>query len=322
MKTINKKTFLGKLKRKQKRKGGGEKRTAVCMIVVLGLGAVLWSGLTLVRENQEKAQEAKRREIELEIRDRLWNEMAEAAGYLKKLDDSIAQNQEQLEEVNGQLIGRQETLLEVETTQKKLTENAADVSVRVSEMEEQTVTQIMGLQENMQSVRDEILRAMDKMAASLRAMEAGEYDSLQNQEALLAEIERVNGDIREIGKAADLLKGDLYQAHDGLEGLIEALEKRGIKGNEELLTALSVSEAKLQKVILRRFRPPWTGISSCCRLTRKKNLTPCSRRRMKISKQRRKRQIRISMQRRRRPTIVSMSCSPPRRRTSAICRPP
>ena len=245
MKTINRKPFFVKPQGNR----SGKKRTrkdVAGRAAALGLGLALCIGMALTGESRSRAQESERQALETQIRERLRNDMAEAAGYLRKLDESIAQNQEKLEEVNGQLEGRQDALLKVETTQKKLTENAADVSVRVSEMEKQTVTQILDLQENMQSVRNEILRAVDEMAAALRAMEAGERDSLQNQEALLAQIEKVNSDVREIGEAADALKGDLYQAHDGLNGLIDALEARGVKGNEEMLTALSAAEEKLQ----------------------------------------------------------------------------
>lgn len=245
MKTINRKPFFVKPQGNR----SGKKRTpknVAGRAAALGLGLALCIGMALTGESRSRAQESERQALETQIRERLRNDMAEAAGYLRKLDESIAQNQEKLEEVNGQLEGRQDALLKVETTQKKLTENAADVSVRVSEMEKQTVTQILDLQENMQSVRNEILRAVDEMASALRAMEAGERDSLQNQEALLAQIEKVNSDVREIGEAADALKGDLYQAHDGLNGLIDALEARGVKGNEEMLTALSAAEEKLQ----------------------------------------------------------------------------
>ena len=241
MKATGRKTFCAKTEKKGWK--WTKKRAVLCAAAA---ALVLMAGAGVLRGFRQSEKGAARQEAVMQIRSQLHEEMEEAAGYLEKLDERVARSQEKLEEVNGQLKNRQETLLEVETVQKKLTENTADVSVRVTEMEKQAAVQIADLQGEMSSLREEILRVLRAMDESLRAMDPGGPDAVRDQEAFFEKLDGLSGDMQKIGRAAEALQTDLDRAQTGLRGLIGALEESGIGDNEALLTALSEAEAELK----------------------------------------------------------------------------
>ncbi len=241
MKTTGRKTFCAKTEKKGWK--WTKKRAVLCAAAA---ALVLMAGVGVLRGFRQSEKGAARQEAVMQIRSQLHEEMEEAAGYLEKLDERVARSQEKLEEVNGQLKNRQETLLEVETVQKKLTENTADVSVRVTEMEKQAAVQIADLQGEMSSLREEILRVLRAMDESLQAMDPGGSAAVRDQEAFFEKLDGLSGDMQKIGRAAEALQTDLDRAQTDLRGLIGALEERGIGDNEALLTALSEAEAELK----------------------------------------------------------------------------
>ena len=120
---------------------GGKLLTAGIALAAIAV-VVLFAGVGFFGGRMQSDSQLTLREMQESMKDQMQAEMKTASDYLEKLDDSIAENQKKLETVNQQLAKRQESLAEVETTQKKLSENASDVSGKVTELEKSTSAQI------------------------------------------------------------------------------------------------------------------------------------------------------------------------------------
>ena len=100
-------------------------------IAVILLGA----GIGYSVQRAGKTESISLEEMQNSVSSALKGEMESAATSLEQLNQNIADNQKKLDEVNAQLAQREESLLQVETIQHRLEENASGMTGKVTDLE-------------------------------------------------------------------------------------------------------------------------------------------------------------------------------------------
>ena len=244
MKSMNQKTFRADTEEKNERKRRMKrKQVSVCIAVAL-IGVLLLAGFgQWAWKSYRSEKDPAYAQMEENVRKQMQEEMQGASAYLEKLDGSLAKNSE--------------TLLEVETTQKKLTENASGMTETVTELDKRTETQIRQLQERVDQVRSEIAETLTKISETIQAMQ--ETDS----------VHRLDQSVQEIRQKIGELEGGLNQAYVSLQDLIRSLQKEEGDKNQELLSRLTGVETDLKRILekeMAQFLESFSDLSNNFRL--------------------------------------------------------
>jgi len=235
--------------KKKLSKSDRRKMTVTCIaitaiaLILLGAGAA-WSLRSASGEEMLSFEE-----MQSSMKSQLQEEMQTAAAYLEKLDGSIAENQKKLEEVNLQLTERQKSLLEVETTQKKLEENASDISGEVSELEKKTENQINTLQKDMNSIHKDIQSTLEKVTEMVRVMELEEQKNVTDHAQTMTEMNRMNESIRQVNQMIGQVETDLDESYHTLRDFLYEVKSSEEKGRTEILSQLSGVEKNLKLLL-------------------------------------------------------------------------
>lgn len=236
-------------KKKGLTKPAQRKLTAACIAVTAIAVILLAAGLSYSVRYVPAEDTLSFEEMENNMKNQMQQEMRTASAYLEKLDGSIAENQKKLDAVNAQLAQRQESLLEVETTQKKLTENASDVTVRVRELEKKTETQINTIRQDMESVHTDIRTTLDKVSELISSMEKQNQKTTVNHTEMMTEVSKVNESVQAVNKSVHTVEEKLSQSYENLKALLKELNSREEKNNEELTRQLTEVESSLKLLL-------------------------------------------------------------------------
>ncbi len=249
MKSMNSKNFRADTEEKRERDRAAQRKvTAVCIAVAAIAVILLFAGVKWALGGKTQ-QSASMEELQQNLKDRMQEEMQTASAYLEKLDGSIAENQEKLNEVTAQLMERQNSLLEVETTQRRLTENAAGMTEQVTELDKRTTTQIQDLKTSMNSVQGQIRETLKKIEEMMRTMEEQEVASQQDAAKSVEEIRKVEQSVLEVRQYVDGIGSNLNQTHESLRSLLLQLSDSGAGRDSEILTRLSSVENNLKRLL-------------------------------------------------------------------------
>ena len=249
MKSMNSKNFRADTEEKRERDRAAQRKvTAVCIAVAAIAVILLFAGVKWALGGKTQ-QSASMEELQQNLKDRMQEEMQTASAYLEKLDGSIAENQEKLNEVTAQLMERQNSLLEVETTQRRLTENAAGMTEQVTELDKRTTTQIQDLKTSMNSVQGQIRETLKKIEEMMRTMEDQEVASQQDAAKSVEEIRKVEQSVLEVRQYVDGIGSNLNQTHESLRSLLLQLSDSGAGRDSEILTRLSSVENNLKLLL-------------------------------------------------------------------------
>lgn len=230
-------------------KSAQKKLTAACIAVTAIAVILLAAGLSYSVRYVPAEDTLSFEEMENNMKNQMQQEMRTASAYLEKLDGSIAENQKKLDAVNSQLAQRQESLLEVETTQKKLTENASDVTVRVRELEKKTETQINTIRQDMENVHADIRTTLDKVSELISSMEKQNQKTTANHTETMTEVSKVNESVQEVNKSVHTVEEKLSQSYENLKALLKEINSREEKNNEELTRQLTEVESSLKLLL-------------------------------------------------------------------------
>ena len=249
MKSMNSKNFRADTEEKRERDRAAQRKvTAVCIAVAAIAVILLFAGVKWALGGKTQ-QSASKEELQQNLKDRMQEEMQTASAYLEKLDGSIAENQEKLNEVTAQLMERQNSLLEVETTQHRLTENAAGMTEQVTELDKRTTTQIQDLKTSMNNVQGQIRETLKKIEEMMRTMENQEVVSQQDAAKSVEEIRKVEQSVLEVRQYVDGIGSNLNQTHESLRSLLLQLSDSGAGRDSEILTRLSSVENNLKLLL-------------------------------------------------------------------------
>ncbi|MDO4293510.1 MAG: hypothetical protein Q4C65_09835 [Eubacteriales bacterium] len=188
-------------------------------------------------------------EMENSVKGQVQEEMRSAAAYLEKLDESIAGNQKKLDEVSSRLSERQKSLLEEETSRKRLEENASGVTGKVTELEKTTQTKVNEIRTDMEAVHTDILTTLNRIDEMIRSMEEQEKKNTSEHTQSITEITRINEQVREVNETVEKLEERLTSSHDSLKTLLEQIKSGGEKNQKELVQNLTEVEGSLKQLL-------------------------------------------------------------------------
>lgn len=250
--TDQKKTFRADTEGVKKLTRSAQRKLTVTCIAVAAITLILLgAGLSYFNRRDTESGSVSVEEMQSGLREQMQQEMALASQYLEKLDGDIAENQNRLDEVNRQLTERQESFLKAETTQKKLEENASDVSVKVQELEKKTETQISALQNNMDSIHTDIRSTMDKITSIIEKLENTRTENDADHAQSMEEFSKVIVSVQEINQSISRVESGLDQSYQSLRSLMKELKEEE-ESLHELAKKLGDAERKDQTELMQQ----------------------------------------------------------------------
>lgn len=203
---------------------------------------LLAAGLSYAVRYTPKEELLSFQKMEDNMKNQMQKEMKTASAYLERLDGSITENKDKLDAVNVRLTERQDSLLEVETTQKKLAQNASDVTVKVKELEKKTETQINTIRQDMETVHSDIRSALDKVSEIISIMEKQDNKTNENHRETLTEFTKVNESVQDVNQSVRNVEEKLNRSYENLKALLEEVNS----GEKEKYTELSLQLAGVE----------------------------------------------------------------------------
>lgn len=258
MKSIHEKQFRADTEEKNAAgKLSPQKTAAICTAVAAIAFLLLFAG---IRWAFGGGRDADSLDGQLYADGRIQEEMQAASAYLEKLDGSIEENRKKLEEVSSRIGERQDALLEVETTQKKLTENAAGMTEKVTQLDQRTETNITRLQERMDSIRGEIQATLDQVREMIASMEKTQEQNGKSME----EITKINRSVEEIRQEITEIQTGINQTYEDLKLLIRNMDGQESTRYQELLSELTGVKNSLKNIMdkdLEQLMASFSGMS-------------------------------------------------------------
>ena len=258
MKSIHEKKFRADTEEKNTAgKLSPKKTAAICTAVAAVAFLLLFAG---IRWAFGGGRDAGSLDGQLYADGRIQEEMQAASAYLEKLDGSIEENRKKLEEVSSRIGERQDALLEVETTQKKLTENAAGMTEKVTQLDQRTETNITRLQERMDSIRQEIQSTLERVREMMASMENAQEQNGKSME----EITKINRDVEEIRQEITEIQTGINQTYEDLKVLIRNMDGQESTRYQELLSELTGVKNSLKSILdkdLEQLMASFSGMS-------------------------------------------------------------
>lgn len=229
-------------KKKGLTKTARRKLAVVCAAAAAIFVILLAAGLSYAVRYTPKEELLSFQKMEDNMKNQMQKEMKTASAYLERLDGSITENRDKLDAVNVRLTERQDSLLEVETTQKKLAQNASDVTVKVKELEKKTETQINTIRQDMETVHSDIRSALDKVSEIISVMEKQDNKTNENHRETLTEFTKVNESVQDVNQSVRNVEEKLNRSYENLKALLEEVNS----GEKEKYTELSLQLAGVE----------------------------------------------------------------------------
>ena len=247
----SKKTFRPETEEKGRKRNSQKKQAAAAGVAMTAIAVILLgAGIGYSVQRAGKTESISLEEMQNSVSSALKGEMESAATSLEQLNQNIADNQKKLDEVNAQLAQREESLLQVETIQHRLEENASGMTGKVTDLEKTTHTKVNEIRTDMESIHTDVTKTLEEISRIMQEMDAQKKQDNTDHKESITEINRINESVQSVNQTVFKLEERLNTSYENLKNLVQEVRTTEEK-NRELWTQEQTQLTEQQKQLLK-----------------------------------------------------------------------
>ena len=247
----SKKTFRPETEEKGRKRNSQKKQAAAAGVAMTAIAVILLgAGIGYSVQREGKTESISLEEMQNSVSSALKGEMESAATSLEQLNQNIADNQKKLDEVNAQLAQREESLLQVETIQHRLEENASGMTGKVTDLEKTTHTKVNEIRTDMESIHTDVTKTLEEISRIMQEMDAQKKQDNTDHKESITEINRINESVQSVNQTVSKLEDRLNTSYENLKNLVQEVRTTEEK-NRELWTQEQTQLTEQQKQLLK-----------------------------------------------------------------------
>ena len=247
----SKKTFRPETEEKGRKRNSQKKQPAAAGVAMTAIAVILLgAGIGYSVQRAGKTESISLEEMQNSVSSALKGEMESAATSLEQLNQNIADNQKKLDEVNAQLAQREESLLQVETIQHRLEENASGMTGKVTDLEKTTHTKVNEIRTDMESIHTDVTKTLEEISRIMQEMDAQKKQDNTDHKESITEINRINESVQSVNQTVSRLEDRLNTSYENLKNLVQEVRTTEEK-NRELWTQEQTQLTEQQKQLLK-----------------------------------------------------------------------
>lgn len=247
----SKKTFRPETEEKGRKRNSQKKQAAAAVVAMTAIAVILLgAGIGYSVQRAGKTESISLEEMQNSVSSALKGEMESAATSLEQLNQNIADNQKKLDEVNAQLAQREESLLQVETIQHRLEENASGMTGKVTDLEKTTHTKVNEIRTDMESIHTDVTKTLEEISKIMQEMDAQKKQDNTDHKESITEINRINESVQSVNQTVSKLEDRLNTSYENLKNLVQEVRTTEEK-NRELWTQEQTQLTEQQKQLLK-----------------------------------------------------------------------
>ena len=247
----SKKTFRPETEEKGRKRNSQKKQAAAAGVAMTAIAVILLgAGIGYSVQRAGKTESISLEEMQNSVSSALTGEMESAATSLEQLNQNIADNQKKLDEVNAQLAQREESLLQVETIQHRLEENASGMTGKVTDLEKTTHTKVNEIRTDMESIHTDVTKTLEEISRIMQEMDAQKKQDNTDHKESITEINRINESVQSVNQTVSKLEDRLNTSYENLKNLVQEVRTTEEK-NRELWTQEQTQLTEQQKQLLK-----------------------------------------------------------------------
>ena len=247
----SKKTFRPETEEKGRKRNSQKKQAAAAGVAMTAIAVILLgAGIGYSVQRAGKTESISLEEMQNSVSSALKGEMESAATSLEQLNQNIADNQKKLDEVNAQLAQREESLLQVETIQHRLEENASRMTGKVTDLEKTTHTKVNEIRTDMESIHTDVTKTLEEISRIMQEMDAQKKQDNTDHKESITEINRINESVQSVNQTVSKLEDRLNTSYENLKNLVQEVRTTEEK-NRELWTQEQTQLTEQQKQLLK-----------------------------------------------------------------------
>ena len=247
----SKKTFRPETEEKGRKRNFQKKQAAAAGVAMTAIAVILLgAGIGYSVQRAGKTESISLEEMQNSVSSALKGEMESAATSLEQLNQNIADNQKKLDEVNAQLAQREESLLQVETIQHRLEENASGMTGKVTDLEKTTHTKVNEIRTDMESIHTDVTKTLEEISRIMQEMDAQKKQDNTDHKESITEINRINESVQSVNQTVSRLEDRLNTSYENLKNLVQEVRTTEEK-NRELWTQEQTQLTEQQKQLLK-----------------------------------------------------------------------
>ena len=247
----SKKTFRPETEEKGRKRNSQKKQAAAAGVAMTAIAVILLgAGIGYSVQRAGKTESISLEEMQNSVSSALKGEMESAATSLEQLNQNIADNQKKLDEVNAQLAQREESLLQVETIQHRLEENASGMTGKVTDLEKTTHTKVNEIRTDMESIHTDVTKTLEEISRIMQEMDAQKKQDSTDHKESMTEINRINESVQSVNQTVSKLEDRLNTSYENLKNLVQEVRTTEEK-NRELWTQEQTQLTEQQKQLLK-----------------------------------------------------------------------
>ena len=247
----SKKTFRPETEEKGRKRNSKKKQAAAAGVAMTAIAVILLgAGIGYSVQRAGKTESISLEEMQNSVSSALKGEMESAATSLEQLNQNIADNQKKLDEVNAQLAQREESLLQVETIQHRLEENASGMTGKVTDLEKTTHTKVNEIRTDMESIHTDVTKTLEEISRIMQEMDAQKKQDNTDHKESITEINRINESVQSVNQTVSKLEDRLNTSYENLKNLVQEVRTTEEK-NRELWTQEQTQLTEQQKQLLK-----------------------------------------------------------------------
>lgn len=247
----SKKTFRPETEEKGRKRNSQKKQAAAAGVAMTAIAVILLgAGIGYSVQRAGKTESISLEKMQNSVSSALKGEMESAATSLEQLNQNIADNQKKLDEVNAQLAQREESLLQVETIQHRLEENASGMTGKVTDLEKTTHTKVNEIRTDMESIHTDVTKTLEEISRIMQEMDAQKKQDNTDHKESITEINRINESVQSVNQTVSKLEDRLNTSYENLKNLVQEVRTTEEK-NRELWTQEQTQLTEQQKQLLK-----------------------------------------------------------------------
>ena len=247
----SKKTFRPETEEKGRKRNSQKKQAAAAGVAMTAIAVILLgAGIGYSVQRAGKTESISLEEMQNSVSSALKGEMESAATSLEQLNQNIADNQKKLDEVNAQLAQREESLLQVETIQHRLEENASGMTGKVTDLEKTTHPKVNEIRTDMESIHTDVTKTLEEISRIMQEMDAQKKQDNTDHKESITEINRINESVQSVNQTVSKLEDRLNTSYENLKNLVQEVRTTEEK-NRELWTQEQTQLTEQQKQLLK-----------------------------------------------------------------------
>lgn len=247
----SKKTFRPETEEKGRKRNSQKKQAAAAGVAMTAIAVILLgAGIGYSVQRAGKTESISLEEMQNSVSSALKGEMESAATSLEQLNQNIADNQKKLDEVNAQLAQREESLLQVETIQHRLEENASGMTGKVTDLEKTTHTKVNEIRTDMESIHTDVTKTLEEISRIMQEMDAQKKQDNTDHKESITEINRINESVQSVNQTVSKLEDRLNTSYENLKNLVQEVRTTEEK-NRELWTQEQTQLTEQQRQLLK-----------------------------------------------------------------------